>query len=86
MPVVIRWAKSVPLVEIGLTDLPKSGCAMAHLAHPGTTGLDSTIIGDQNIQYFKGRCMGYYLSYKEFMVDIGENIRRFVFGKFVKNM
>ena len=28
-----------PLVEIGLTDLPKSGCAMAHPAHPGTTGL-----------------------------------------------
>ena len=24
-----------PLVEIGLTDLPKSGCAMAHPAHPG---------------------------------------------------
>ena len=29
----------VPLVEIGLTDLPKSGCAMAHPAHPGSTGL-----------------------------------------------
>ena len=28
-----------PLVEIGLTDLPKSGCAMAHPANPGTTGL-----------------------------------------------
>ena len=27
-----------PLVEIGLTDLPKSGCAMAHPAHPGTAG------------------------------------------------
>ena len=27
------------LVEIGLTDLPKSGCAMAHPAHPGTTAL-----------------------------------------------
>ena len=26
------------LVEIGLTDLPKSGCVMAHPAHPGTTG------------------------------------------------
>ena len=36
VPVVIRWAYSVPLIEIGLTDLPKSGCAMAH---PGTTGL-----------------------------------------------
>ena len=30
---------SHPLVEIGLTDLPKSGCAMAQPAHPGTTGL-----------------------------------------------
>ena len=28
-----------PLVEIGLTDLPKSGCTMAHPAHPGTTPL-----------------------------------------------
>ena len=28
-----------PWVEIGLTDLPKSGCAMAHPAHPGATGL-----------------------------------------------
>ena len=26
-------------IEIGLTDLPKSGCAMAHPAHPGTTPL-----------------------------------------------
>ena len=25
--------------EIGLTDLSKSECAMAHPAHPGTTGL-----------------------------------------------
>ena len=25
VPVVIRWAYSVSLVEIGLTDLPKSG-------------------------------------------------------------
>ena len=39
LPVVIRWAQSVPLVEKGLTDLPKSGCAVAHPAHPGTTGL-----------------------------------------------
>ena len=39
VPVVIRWAKFVSLVEIGLTDLPKSGCAMKHPAHPGMTGL-----------------------------------------------
>ena len=38
--VVIRWASSVPLVEIGLTDLPKSGGAMAPPAPPGTTPLD----------------------------------------------
>jgi len=31
-----------PLVEIGLTDLPKSGCAMAH---PGTTGLSEVLEG-----------------------------------------
>jgi hypothetical protein len=30
--------KKTYLVEIGLTDWPKSGCAMAH---PGTTGLVS---------------------------------------------
>ena len=29
-----------PLVEIGLTDLPKSGGAMAPPAPPGTTGLN----------------------------------------------
>ena len=28
-----------PLIEIGLTYLTKSGCAMAHPAHPGMTGL-----------------------------------------------
>ena len=39
VPVVIRWALSVSPVEIGLTDLPKSGGAMAPLAPPGTTGL-----------------------------------------------
>ena len=29
---------TLPLVEIGLTDQPNIGCAMAHQAHPGTTG------------------------------------------------
>ena len=45
VPVLIRWEKSAPppLVEIGLTDLPKSGCGMAHPAHPGTTGLGRAI-------------------------------------------
>ena len=33
-----------PLVEIGLTDLPKSGGAMAPPAPPGTTGLLNTVI------------------------------------------
>ena len=37
------------LVEIGLTDLPKSGCAMAHPAHPGTTGLR---FGEGDLQFF----------------------------------
>ena len=34
VPIVIRWALSIPLVEIGLTDLPKSG---------GATPRDDTI-------------------------------------------
>jgi hypothetical protein len=47
VPVVIRWlwAYSVTLVEIGLTDLSKSGCAMAHPAQPGTTGLSGENVG-----------------------------------------
>ena len=36
---VVGGHNLLPLVEIGLTDLPKSGCAKAHPAHPGTTGL-----------------------------------------------
>ena len=39
VPVVIRGHNLSPLVEIGLTDLPKSVCAMAHPAHPETTDL-----------------------------------------------
>ena len=42
VPVVIRWAQYVPQVEIGLTDLPKSGGAMAVMAlsaPPGTAPL-----------------------------------------------
>ena len=37
--VVLGGDNVPPLVNIGLTDLPKSGCAMAHPAHPGKTGL-----------------------------------------------
>ena len=39
MPVVISWAKYVPLVEIEITDQPKSGGAMAPPDPPGTTSL-----------------------------------------------
>ena len=40
VPVVIRCGYDMSsLVEIGLTDQPNIGCAMAHPAHPGTTGL-----------------------------------------------
>ena len=39
MPVLFDGHNLPPLVEIGLTDLPKSGGAMAPLAPPGTTGL-----------------------------------------------
>ena len=38
-PVLFDGHNLSPLVEIGLTDLPESGCAMAH---PETTGLHST--------------------------------------------
>ena len=31
---VMWWAKPVPLVVIGLTELPNSGWAKAHSAHP----------------------------------------------------
>ena len=37
-----------PLVEVGLTDLPKSGGAMAP---PGTTGLACTVVRWTEIEY-----------------------------------
>ena len=39
VPVVIGGDNLPSSVEIGLTDQPNIGCAMAHPAHPGTTGL-----------------------------------------------
>ena len=39
VPVLFRRHNLPPLVEIGLTDQPKIGGAMAPLAPPGTTGL-----------------------------------------------
>ena len=39
VPVLFSGNKLPPLVEIGLTDLPKFGGAMAPPAPPGTTGL-----------------------------------------------
>jgi hypothetical protein len=39
VPVLFSGHKLPPLVEIGLTDLPKFGGAMAPPAPPGTTGL-----------------------------------------------
>ena len=49
-----------PLVEIGLTDLPKSGCAMAHPAHPGTTGLISQyhLASNQIYIWLSTECVG----------------------------
>ena len=41
VPVLFAGHNLPPLVEIGLTDLPKTGGAMAPLAPPGTTGLDA---------------------------------------------
>ena len=39
VPVLFGGHNLPPLFEIGLTDLPKSGGAMALPAPPGTTGL-----------------------------------------------
>ena len=39
VPVLFGGHNLPPLVEIGLTDLPKFGVVMAPLASPGTTGL-----------------------------------------------
>jgi hypothetical protein len=39
VPVLYGGHNLPPLVEIGLTDLPKFGGAMAPPAPPGTTGL-----------------------------------------------
>ena len=44
--VVIKWAKSVPLVEIGLTDLPKSGCALDKATILLCKTVDSEIISN----------------------------------------
>ena len=38
---VMWWVKSTPLVEIGLTELPNSGGAKAHPAHPLAAALNS---------------------------------------------
>ena len=40
VPVLFGGHNLPPLAEIGLTDLPKSGGAMAPPTPPGTTGLD----------------------------------------------
>jgi hypothetical protein len=40
VPVLFGGHNLPPLVEIGLTDLPKFGGAMAPPAPPGTTGLN----------------------------------------------
>ena len=43
VPVLFGGHNLPPLVEIGLTDLPKSGGVMAPPAPPGTTGLNYVI-------------------------------------------
>ena len=47
VPVLFGGHNLPPLVEIGLTDLPKFGGAMAPPAPPGTTGLLSKYIGSK---------------------------------------
>jgi hypothetical protein len=48
VPVLFGWHNLPPLVEIGLTDLTKFGGTMAPPASPGTTGLESENISEQN--------------------------------------
>ena len=43
-PVLFDGHNLSPLVEIGLTDLPKSGGAIAPPAPPGTTPLSSAVL------------------------------------------
>jgi hypothetical protein len=43
VPVLFVGHNLPPLVEIGLTDLPKFGGAMAPPAPPGTTGLQNNM-------------------------------------------
>ena len=46
------------MVEIGLTDLPKSGYARAHPTHPGTTGLydvPKCISNSSQVQFLLGK-------------------------------
>ena len=43
VPVLFGGHNLSPLAQVGLTDLPKSGGAMAPTAPPGTTGLTLTI-------------------------------------------
>ena len=59
---VVMWGHNLPsLVEIGLTDLPKSGGAMAPPAPPGTTSLKLTmyhlpfILGDKTLHLQSSR-------------------------------
>ena len=41
----MRWAKSAPLVVIGLTELQNAGWAKAHPAHPLAAALAIEYIG-----------------------------------------
>ena len=48
MPVLFGGHNLPPLAEIGLTDLPKSGGAMAPPVPPGTTGPGSKMLMHQD--------------------------------------
>ena len=51
MPVLYGGHNQPPLVEIGLTDLPKFGGAMAPPAPPGTTGLHNMYVINLNTRH-----------------------------------
>ena len=52
VPVLFGGHNLPPLVEIGLTDLPKFGGAMAPPAPPGTTGLMRGPLNELSLKVF----------------------------------
>ena len=71
VPVVIRWALSVPLVEIGLNDLPKSGCGTPR--HPQGRHL---CVLDLNFRLYMDFTFFTFLPMNREPTKIGHNFRK----------